>query len=117
MLSFALLLATLPLRSNSQVTKVARAKPERRLKSLMRNGANSAYTRYDELPGLRAVATYTKVLPGPDYGQPGFNPATEFYSATFLDGYERAQAQMSDHPGSTGGYRTVYNAYDQMGRL
>lgn len=59
-LSFALLLATLPLRSNSQATKAATAKPERRLKSL---------PRAQELPDISGVKEHGRIdktkLPAP----------------------------------------------------
>lgn len=83
----------------------------------IQNSVNQAYTRYVEGVGLSGLATYTKVLAGPDFGQPGFNPASEYFSAVTIDGHGRTVAQTSDHPGSTGGYRTVYNAWDPMGRL
>ena len=51
LLSFALVLSTLPTHSHSQVTKDAKAKPERRLKSL---------PRPQELPNIAEVKEHGK---------------------------------------------------------
>lgn len=40
----------------------------------------------------------------------------DFYSITVFDGHDRLRATVSDHPGSTGQYKGVYQGYDTMGR-
>ncbi|MDX2045009.1 MAG: hypothetical protein SF097_27605, partial [Acidobacteriota bacterium] len=53
------------------------------------------------------VKSYSSI----ELGQP------DFYSITTFDGHGRVRATVSDHPGSSGQYRGVYNGYDTMGRL
>lgn len=53
------------------------------------------------------VKSYSSI----ESGQP------DFYSITVFDGHDRVRATVSDHPGSSGQYRGVYNGYDTMGRL
>ncbi|MDX6445402.1 MAG: hypothetical protein QOH71_2476 [Blastocatellia bacterium] len=45
------------------------------------------------------------------------NLADEAYSIQVLDGAGRVSAAASNHPGSVGGYSSVYSNYDLMGRV
>src|SRR5207248_2347468 len=70
------------------------------------NQVSGAYTRY-VYDNLTSVASFTTLK----------DLATEFYSITVFDGQGRVRAVVKDHPGSVGGYSSVYNIYDNMGRL
>ncbi|MEK7829576.1 MAG: hypothetical protein AAB401_00740, partial [Acidobacteriota bacterium] len=70
------------------------------------NEVNGAYTRYDFASNQYFIKSYSTVQDG----------LGEFYSITVFDGHGRVRATVSDHPGSTGQYRGVYNVYDTMGR-
>jgi YD repeat-containing protein len=67
---------------------------------------NGGYTRWVYGDAMDAVQSWTKV----DAGMP------EVCSISILDGGGRARATASDFPGSTGGYRAQYTAYDIAGR-
>lgn len=73
------------------------------------NLVNQAYTRYYYAPSHYYVQSWTTVN--------DLNPNNEFYSITLFDGANRTRATVEDHPGSTGGLRSVYHVYDNMGRL
>src|SRR5205085_8977433 len=45
------------------------------------------------------------------------NIADELYSIEVVDGLGRVTGAAGNHPGSTGGYRSVMSIYDQVGRL
>ncbi|MFN0110025.1 MAG: hypothetical protein ACKVZH_14315 [Blastocatellia bacterium] len=70
------------------------------------NEVNQAYTRYEYALNQYFVKAYSTVQDG----------LGEFYSITTFDGHGRPRATVSDHPGSSGQYRGVYNVYDSMGR-
>jgi YD repeat-containing protein len=73
------------------------------------NLVNQAYTRYYYAPSHYYVQSWTTVN--------DLNPNNEFYSITLFDGANRTRATIEDHPGSVGGQRSVYNVYDNRGRL
>lgn len=66
---------------------------------------NGAYKRF--WYGAEFAASYTTVN----------NVADEAYSVQYMDGMGRVMNSVSNHPGSTGGYRLVNSIYDQMGRV
>ena len=66
---------------------------------------NGAYKRF--WYGLNYVASYATVN----------NVADEAYSVQYFDGTGHVVNTISNHPGSTGGYRVVNSIYDQMGRV
>lgn len=70
------------------------------------NQVNGAYTRYEFDSNQYYVKSYSTIQEGQG----------EFYSITVFDGHDRVRATVSDHPGSVGLYKGVYNAYDTMGR-
>ncbi|MGH9802841.1 MAG: hypothetical protein ACRD82_20945, partial [Blastocatellia bacterium] len=70
------------------------------------NEVNQAYTRYEFASNQYFIKTYSTVR----------DLAEEFYSITVFDGHARTRATVSEHPGSPGGYKGVYNVYDSMGR-
>ncbi len=65
---------------------------------------NGAYKRF--WYGAEYTASYATVN----------NVADEFYSIAVTDGLGRVIGAVSNHPGSTGGYRLVNTVYDLMGR-
>ena len=79
---------------------------------------------YNNLGQLQRVTTtnngsYTRFWYGPDYTASYAtvnNVADESYSIQGVDGFGRVIGTVSNHPGSTGGYRLVNIIYDQMGR-
>ncbi|HEY0763242.1 MAG TPA: DUF4214 domain-containing protein [Pyrinomonadaceae bacterium] len=66
---------------------------------------NGAYKRF--WYGSNYVASYATVN----------NVADEAYSVQYFDGTGRTVSTISNHPGSTGGYRLLNSIYDQMGRV
>jgi YD repeat-containing protein len=70
------------------------------------NQVNEAYTRYEYTPDQKYVETYTTIK----------DLATEFFSATLIDGHGRVRAKAAEHPTSAGGYRVRFYNYDAMGR-
>jgi YD repeat-containing protein len=70
------------------------------------NEVNQAYTRYEFASNQYFIKSYSTIQDG----------LGEFYSITVFDGHGRTRATVSDHPGSSGQYRGVYNVYDTMGR-
>ncbi|MDX2045013.1 MAG: hypothetical protein SF097_27625, partial [Acidobacteriota bacterium] len=71
------------------------------------NEVNGAYTRYEFASNQYFIKSYSTIN----------NLSEELYSITVFDGHGRIRATVSDHPGSSGQYRGVYNGYDTMGRL
>ncbi|HET6977827.1 MAG TPA: DUF4214 domain-containing protein [Pyrinomonadaceae bacterium] len=66
---------------------------------------NGAYKRF--WYGAEFTASYATVN----------NVADEAYTVQYFDGMGRIVNTISNHPGSTGGYRIVNSIYDQMGRV
>ena len=73
------------------------------------NLTNQAYTRYSYAASHFYVQSWSTVN--------DLNAANEFYSITLYDGMNRTRATVEDHPGSIGEQKSVYNVYDNMGRL
>lgn len=73
------------------------------------NLVNGGYMRYYYAPSHHYVQSWTTVI--------DTTAQNEFYSITLFDGANRVRASVEDHPGSVGGQRSVYNVYDNMGRL
>jgi YD repeat-containing protein len=71
------------------------------------NTVNGAYTRYSYANSHYYVQSYTTIN----------DLASEFYTITVFDGANRVRAVVRDHPGSQGGNSSVYNVYNNMGRL
>ncbi len=71
------------------------------------NQFSNGYTRYTYDTAFYWINTYTKA---DDAGN-------EFYSAKIFDGYGRARAGISSHPGSVGGLRAQWSVFDAMGRV
>ena len=80
---------------------------------------------YNNLGQLERVTTanngaYKRFWYGPNYVASFAtvnNVADEAYSVQYFDGTGRTVSRISNHPGSTGGYRLVNSIYDQMGRV
>ena len=73
------------------------------------NLINGANTSYYYAPSHYYVQSWTTVN--------DLTQQNKFYSITLFDGANRTRATVEDHPGSVGGQRSVYNVYDNMGRL
>ncbi|MGH9800756.1 MAG: hypothetical protein ACRD82_10355, partial [Blastocatellia bacterium] len=73
------------------------------------SGYGSASPFYTSL-SFDSQQNYVQSYSSIESGQP------DFYSITVFDGHDRVRATVSDHPGSSGQYRGVYNGYDTMGR-
>ncbi|MFN0111781.1 MAG: RHS repeat domain-containing protein [Blastocatellia bacterium] len=74
------------------------------------SGYGSASPFYTSL-NFDSLQNWVKSYSSIESGQP------DFYSITVFDGHDRVRATVSDHPGSSGQYKGVYNGYDTMGRL
>jgi hypothetical protein len=70
------------------------------------NLVNNAYTRYEYPNSQNSLDTYRTIEAGKG----------EVHSFSIVDGYGRAIASASAHPGSTGGFSGQLVLYDKLGR-
>ena len=71
------------------------------------NNVTGAKVRWEYADNGGSVSTFTTII----------NSSTEAFSAQFFDGAGRFRATTTDHPGSTGLYRSQYLIFDNMGRV